>query len=569
MSASTKRRNRQAEIEAGTYKKQSAQRERDEKQAKEKRTIAICTAVVAVIVLAAILLNLIPALQRRAELRRYTDGVAVTIGDRNYSPAEVGYLYANQFNSYANSYYASIYGLNTDNGARGLGSQAYSGPEVEGESFATWRDYFLYAAYNQLTQIQSLLGYARDNNITLSDEEKDELNANIDTYKDYASMYGFTDVDQFLSVNFGKGVTLDMLRRLEEESTLANKAYTAYQDSLSFSDEELAEEYASFNGDYDSFSFASYLVAAKETEDESLADLAKADAAAEADAIIASYKDGADVEDLYDRFNGYIEEELMGEATRNDDLSGMYLNSVFADWMKDEARQAGDIEKFADGSDWYVVLFLDRRSASYPTANVRHILIKAEQDEDGTWTEEALAAARTEAERILTEWKESDMSEDSFAALAEQYSQDPGSSANGGLYENVYKGQMVKDFEDFCFAEERQPGDTGIVFGTNGSYSGYHVMYYVGEGRVYSDMLAENSLISKAMTEWMDSTTLTAVPGAEEALVDPVTEPVAAPAAEEAAQAPAAETAEEAPADETAEEAPADEQPVDEEKTEG
>ena len=46
MSASTKRKTRQAEIEAGTYKKQAAQKERDEKKAKERRTIRLCIAFV-------------------------------------------------------------------------------------------------------------------------------------------------------------------------------------------------------------------------------------------------------------------------------------------------------------------------------------------------------------------------------------------------------------------------------------------------------------------------------------------------------------------------------------------
>ena len=54
MSASTKRKTRQAEIEAGTYRKQAAQKERDEKKAKENRTMAICAAAVIVIVVAAI-----------------------------------------------------------------------------------------------------------------------------------------------------------------------------------------------------------------------------------------------------------------------------------------------------------------------------------------------------------------------------------------------------------------------------------------------------------------------------------------------------------------------------------
>ena len=522
MSASTKRKTRQAEIEAGIYKKQETQRKNDEKKAKEKRTMLICAAVVAVIVVAAILLNVIPAIRSSAEQRRYAEGTAVTIGDRVYSPAEVNYYYTSQFNSIANSYYATLFGLDTSNGPSGLAKQAYNGPQTEGKEFATWRDYLLDAVHTQLGQTQTLLKYAEARGIALSEEEQAQIEQNLDSYTAYATMYGYPSVDQFLAVNFGKGFTLDMLRTLETEGQLASKAYNDYRDGLSFTDEERAEEYASFNGDYDTYSYAFYRVGAEAAEGEEPTAEAVAEAEAEADAIMASYQDGDDVEDLFDRFNGYIEEELGGTATRSDDVTGSYLSTIFSDWMKDESRAAGDVTKIADGNNFYVVLFLDHKDAAYPTVNVRHILIQAQKAEgEETWSEEELAAAKAEAERILAEWEAGEKTEESFAALAEEYSEDSGSSANGGLYENVYKGQMVKEFNEFCFAEGRQPGDTGIVYGTNGNYAGYHVMYYVGEGELYSVSLADDSLRQKAMTDWMAASELPIVPGADEVLVDP------------------------------------------------
>ena len=79
---------------------------------------------------------------------------------------------------------------------------------------------------------------------------------------------------------------------------------------------------------------------------------------------------------------------------------------------------------------------------------------------------------------LLDEWKAGEATEDSFAALANENSEDPGSSSNGGLYEDVYPGQMVDPFDEWCFDDARQPGDTGIV---KTDY-GYHVMYYVSKG---------------------------------------------------------------------------------------
>ena len=35
------------------------------------------------------------------------------------------------------------------------------------------------------------------------------------------------------------------------------------------------------------------------------------------------------------------------------------------------------------------------------------------------------------------------------------------------------------------------------------SYAGYHVMYYVGEGELYSNVIAESTLVNQAMNDWL------------------------------------------------------------------
>ena len=107
--------------------------------------------------------------------------------------------------------------------------------------------------------------------------------------------------------------------------------------------------------------------------------------------------------------------------------------------------------------------------------NVRHILIQPEgTNDDGTYTDEAWAAAEKKANDLLTEWKNGEHTEESFAFMAAENSADPGSAENGGLYEDVYPGQMVDAFDAWCFDASRQPGDTGIV---KTDY-GYHIMYF-------------------------------------------------------------------------------------------
>lgn len=131
--------------------------------------------------------------------------------------------------------------------------------------------------------------------------------------------------------------------------------------------------------------------------------------------------------------------------------------------------------------------------------DVRHILVFPEggtTGEDGTvtYSEAEWAACEAAAQAILDEWMAGDKTEESFAALANEKSADGGSNTNGGLYEDVVVGQMVENFENWCFDTSRQVGDTGLVR----TEYGYHVMYFVGSEPcwiqyVQSDMIAERS----------------------------------------------------------------------------
>ncbi|MBN1543775.1 peptidylprolyl isomerase [candidate division KSB1 bacterium] len=96
------------------------------------------------------------------------------------------------------------------------------------------------------------------------------------------------------------------------------------------------------------------------------------------------------------------------------------------------------------------------------TASVRHILLStqgksvAEKEKIHSQMENLLARARA--------------GED-FAELAKQYTDDPGSKENGGLYENFPRGQMVKAFEDAAFSVP--VGEISDIIETT---YGYHIL---------------------------------------------------------------------------------------------
>ena len=511
MSASTERKTRQAAREAGTDKKTLAQEKQAQEKAKSRLRWTLGT--IAVVVVVAVVLILNSSLMYRIN--------AFSVGSKNYSTAEVSYRYANQYYSFANQYgsYASMFGLDTSNGIHGLKKQACPMLEEGG----TWKDYFLNAAKEELVHSTVLSQYAAENGITLDDSDRAQIDSAFEGLEEQATSLGYLSGDNMLAANYGTGVNEKIVRRAYEESLLASKAGEALTESFTYTPEELEAKYQSFEGAQDYYDYAYAYISAERVEstndagETTSAVTPETLAAAEekAKAIAEAYNKPAESAPADDRAaeSAPTEEldptERLIAAANTQDVSAMGQTHVsgstipVTEWMRSAERKTGDITVEPDESGCYVVVFLARDDNHYKTANVRHILIRAEADENGIYTDEAKAAAKARAEEILAEYESGDKTEERFAALAEQYSEDTGSNTNGGLYENVAKGQMVEEFDAFCFGDHKS-GDTAIVYGESGSYAGYHVMYYVGEGMLYSDYLADTELRNEAATAWIE-----------------------------------------------------------------
>lgn len=144
-------------------------------------------------------------------------------------------------------------------------------------------------------------------------------------------------------------------------------------------------------------------------------------------------------------------------------------------------------------------------------SDVRHILVAIEggtTDENGTttYTDAEWAACYEKAEKILEEWKSGEATEESFAALVAEYTDDEGSASTGGLYEGITAtSSYVEEFRAWAVDMSRQPGDTGIVK----TQFGYHIMYFVdGEPEwkttATSQYMAEelDNMIKAAEEKW-------------------------------------------------------------------
>lgn len=173
-----------------------------------------------------------------------------------------------------------------------------------------------------------------------------------------------------------------------------------------------------------------------------------------------------------------------------------YYNSLVAQIQPTDEELDAFFQEHIDG---YAESGITKDTVS---VDVRHILIYPE-GADGTniftdeFTDEAWAAGEAAAQAILDQWLAGDKTEESFAALANENSQDPGSNKNGGLYTGVTEGEMVAAFNDWCFDKERQVGDTGIVK----TEYGYHVMFFSGSTPMWMDYAKSDFVNERASAQ--------------------------------------------------------------------
>lgn len=117
--------------------------------------------------------------------------------------------------------------------------------------------------------------------------------------------------------------------------------------------------------------------------------------------------------------------------------------------------------------DAEVKKYYDEHQPEFGTPEQRqaaHILISVATQA----TDAEKQAAKAKAEQVLQQVRQSP---DKFAALAKQYSQDPGSAANGGDLGLFGRGMMVKPFDDAVF--QLKPGE---ISGLVQSDFGFHII---------------------------------------------------------------------------------------------
>ena len=513
MSASSKKKLRNAEQAAKMTEKQLAE-QKEAKKLKIYSTLAVVV-LIALVVFAAYV-GISRAVANSGIRERNT--VALTIGDQKISNAELNYYYIDTVNNFYNEYgsYATLFGLDM--------TKPLNENIVDPESGKTWADDFLQAAIDNAKAVYAIVNEAKAKGYTLPEEAITSIDSTMSSMELYAQLYGYPSTEGYVKAMFGNGATVESLREYYLTTELARQYQNHYKESLTYSEDDLkaasaadAKLYNAYNYNYYYLNVNNFVEGEKDengsyTAEQMAAAVSAAEEAAKALAKCTTV----------DEFNAAIAalpmnaENASAASYTSTDAAYNSMNTLYADWIADASRKAGDTTYVAsvstDGNGnetvngYYIVMYGSTNDNNYPLANVRHILVSFE---GGTYnsttggydyTDVERSAAWTAADAILTEWKSGAATEESFAALANEKSDD-GDGTTGGLYENVYPGQMVAAFEDWCFAD-RKVGDTAIVE----TEYGCHVMYYSGDSETtYRDHLITSALASNDYNEWYNA----------------------------------------------------------------
>lgn len=503
MSASREKQIRKEQIQSGWVDPKTVLEEEQRKQAKRNNTLYGIIAALFVVAL------IVAGIWRSGVIAK--NATAVTIEGEKYTAADVSFYYQSVYNNFYNNYYyfASYMGLDTSTSLKEQTLNETAASWLGTEAGQTWHDYFLDQALQQMSCVQNALASAEAEGYTFSPSLEMEYEDSLVTLQAYADSYGMS-VAEYLQTYISSDMTekiytKHLMRALKYED------YTnSYYQSLTYSDSEIKSVYDAAPANYDLVSYEIVGIpgvaesttdadgnTVEPTEEESAAALEAAEAAA--DDMYDAFLAGETLETLAKADDSYV-------YSNTTDMS--YSGDVVTEWLFDDSRKAGDSTVLVSGTTYYVVVFHDRYMDESPSIDVRHILVQPESgtltaEDEGYEAEQAqlMADAVASAEALLAQWKAGEATEESFAALALAESTDTGSKYAGGLYREVAEGEMVEEFNDWCFDPSRKTGDTDVVETTYGA----HVMYFVQDNLPGWKLSIVSELRETDYYTWLDT----------------------------------------------------------------
>lgn len=451
-------------------RKMQRRKEEAERAKKEKRKNTII-AVVVIVLLAAFIASF-PIRKAMALKEPYfnINGEAVTKVEFDYNRALAKANFLNQ-----NSYYFSMFGLDMST----IEEQTYS-------DTLTFAEYFDQLAAEQIVETRALKeageaeGFEYD---TLP--EYDEAIANI---KEMAEEQEINYSD-YLKAIYGSLATEKTLKPIMKDSFYAFAYREKVEKDKAPADAEITAYYEANKDSYDSVDYHMSTIKAElpttapdgsVPKDEEGNEIAYQPTEEEVAAAMAEAKKKAEAAEATIATDG--------EVYENVSIQESYMQENLNQFLYDEARKPGDTCVLENSiyNNYTVASFDKRYLDNTPTQSARVIITNS-----------------TDAQTILDEWKAGAATEESFIEILKKYDE-AGSSSNDGLYEGISENMVNEEIYTWMSAAERKAGDTMAI---NIEEEANYVLYYVGESDPKWKNLIRESLLSEAMTAYLEELT--------------------------------------------------------------
>lgn len=534
------REERKSRIEKAGNAQAAKKDKKNNQTAAQKRAKWLVPTIIVVVALVLALLYYFGVPHRTLSIVKYDNGGKVSI-------AEYEYYYKAIYNNLANTsfqyeqYYGAYYGAGAGKQMTGFDftktpenqectlTEEDTGialdPKVYGDK-PTWADFIKEYSIEQAKEINSVYSAALKAGAKLTDEEKAEIDKQIEELRSTAAESNYA-LNAYLMQTYGRGMNEKLLREIMTKQTLASSYITAQENDITskITEDDITKYYNDNKNEYNFvairyFTFdaeaavnteaqeatdTTEAVEATNYSDKELAEMTKK-AVAEKKALAEEFYAAAtadnftslayqyadkDHKDYYDVNSETYNDSYTTATNVNYSSLETYFGEDIAKWAFEDGRQVGDktmsTQTSDDGSTTFIIAImssLPSRDETLQPVAVRHILFsltkdveKTDKDGNTTTEQEAIRTkdeALAEAQKTLDAWVKTGAKEDDFIKLAAEKSEDPGSADNGGLYEDITTtSSYVKEFLDWCFADGRKVGDYGVI----STEYGAHIMY--------------------------------------------------------------------------------------------
>ena len=401
----------------------------------------------------------------------------MTIGGYNISLKEYDFTYMATVQEFCTSYQTYLQYLELDTSV----SLKEQNCKIS-EKTQTWAEFFMDQTEEMLTQVYVFYNAAVAEGMTLSAAGEEQLDSFMLALKDAAAAAKVTE-DEYLSVNYGPGLTAADYREMVSRRLLATQYCDEKIATLTYTD---AEYEAYFEKNKDTLEHVDVRVYTV-TESYLPADF-KADTEDTTDAKVKAYAELfaeglTSQEEFAKRALSFAPE---GEKVYYETANSTLMVNVASDeigvqdmktWLFDRTRAEGDISIFQTSTATYTVCyFVSRQRDENPMVAMRHLLLKVDDKTEGKSDAEVAAAIQ----EIYDGWVADGATEEGFIKLATEKTEDTGSKTNGGYYDFFARGTMVSRIEDWLYEEGRQLNEHTII---KTSY-GYHIVLFKGYGEI-------------------------------------------------------------------------------------